>query len=215
MEKLRKVIEQYGRWREISIYVERIETHLLSDFSLCIENSKALLESISKEICNLKGVELNGNESINKLVKYAFCAIGYESSTHINSIGGSLSTIAHQIGNLRSAIGSTSHGKTIDELKIRNNSFDELTREFLIDTIEIICCFIIRNFETENPRIVAAKDDETLNYYEAEEFNDYWDDSYGEYEMGNYSYSASEILFNVDLQAYINEYNSFKATEIT
>lgn len=72
------------------MYDERIETHLLFDFSLCIENSKALLESISKEICDLKGTQLNGDESINKLVKCAFGSIGYETSTHINS--GTLST---------------------------------------------------------------------------------------------------------------------------
>ena len=213
MEKLKKVIEQYGRWKELSMYVERIETHLLSDFSLCIENSKALLESISKEICDLKGTQLNGDESINKLVKFAFGSIGYETSTHINTIGGSLSAIAHQIGNLRTAIGSTSHGKTIEELKNRNNSLDELTREFLIDSIEIVSCFLIRNFENENPRVIPEVAEETLDYYEAEEFNDFWDDSFGEFEMGNYSYPASEIFFNVDKQAYVNEYKAFMATE--
>lgn len=213
MEKLKKVIEQYGRWKELSMYDERIETHLLFDFSLCIENSKALLESISKEICDLKGTQLNGDESINKLVKCAFGSIGYETSTHINTIGGSLSDIAHQIGNLRTAIGSTSHGKTIEELKNRNNSLDELTREFLIDSIEIVSCFLIRNFENENPRVIPEVAEETLDYYEAEEFNDFWDDSFGEFEMGNYSYPASEIFFNVDKQAYVNEYKAFMATE--
>lgn len=213
MEKLKKVIEQYGRWKELSIYVERIETHLLSDFSICVENSKALLESISKEICDVKGKQLDGNESINKLVKCAFDSIGYETSTYINTIGGSLSAIAHQVGNLRTAIGSTSHGKTIEELKNRNNSLDELTREFLIDSIEIVSCFLIRNFENENPRVITDTVEETLDYHEAEEFNDFWDDSFGDFEMGNYSYPASEILFNVDIQAYINEYNAFMVTE--
>lgn len=213
MEKLKKVIEQYGRWKELLMYVERIETHLSSDFSLCIENSKALLESISKEICDFKGTHLNGDESINKLVKCAFGSIGYESSTHISTIGGSLSAIAHQIGNLRTAIGSTSHGKTIEELKNRNNSLDELTREFLIDSIEIVSCFLIRNFENENPRVILEVAEETIDYYEAEEFNDFWDDSFGEFYMGNYSYPASEILFNVDKQAYINECKAFMATE--
>jgi len=48
MKKLKKVIEQYGRWAVLSMYVERIETYIESDFSLCVENSKALLESIAK-----------------------------------------------------------------------------------------------------------------------------------------------------------------------
>jgi hypothetical protein len=31
--------------------------------------------------------------------------------------------------------------------------------------------------------------------------------------MGEYAYPASEILFNVDKQAYVNEYKAFIETE--
>jgi len=213
MKKLKKVIEQYGRWAVLSIYVERIEIYIESDFSLCVENSKALLESIAKQICKEKGVVLIGNESINKLVKISFEAIGFEKRDPINTIATSLSAIAQQIGNLRTSIGSTSHGKSLDELERRNQNMDFLTNEFLISSIEIVSCFLIRNFENENPRKPAESIDETLDYYEAEEFNEFWDNLFGEFEMGNYSYPASEILFYVDNQAYKNEYNAFITTE--
>ena len=55
--------------------------------------------------------------------------------------------------------------------------------------------------------------EETLDYSDAEEFNEFWDDTFGEFQMGTYEYSASEILFNVDKQAYINEYNAFMINE--
>ena len=213
MKKLKKVIEQYGRWAVLSMYVERIETYIESDFSLCVENSKALLESIAKQICKEKGVLLTGNESINKLVKISFEAIGFEKRDPINTIATSLSAIAQQIGNLRTSIGSTSHGKSLDELERRNQNMDFLTNEFLISSIEIVSCFLIRNFENENPRKPAESIDETLDYYEAEEFNEFWDNLFGEFEMGDYSYPASEILFYVDNQAYKNEYNAFITTE--
>jgi len=35
----------------------------------------------------------------------------------------------------------------------------------------------------------------------------------GEFEMGEYSYSASEILYNVDYQAYETEQKAFTAGE--
>jgi hypothetical protein len=213
MKKLKKVIEQYGRWAVLSIYVERIEIYIESDFSLCVENSKALLESIAKQICKEKGVVLIGNESINKLVKNSFEAIGFEKGDPINTIATSLSAIAQQIGNLRTSIGSTSHGKSLDELERRNQNMDFLTNEFLISSIEIVSCFLIRNFENENPRKPAESIDETLDYYEAEEFNEFWDNLFGEFKMGDYSYPASEILFYVDNQAYKNEYNAFITTE--
>nr|NQU94456.1 hypothetical protein [Bacteroidota bacterium] len=106
-------------------------------------------------------------------------------------------------------IGLTSHGKSLDEIKQRNNKVDILTREFLIDTVELVSIFLIRNFETKNERASNELLEDTLKYWEAEEFNDFWDDSFGDFEMGTYSYPASEILFNVDKQAYVNEYKAF------
>lgn len=208
MERLRKVIEQHGRWSVYSVYIDRIEAHLMSDFSLCIENSKSLIEGISKQICKEKGFVLSGDESFNKLIKNAFDAVGYQPGECINVIGGSLSAIAQQIGNLRTAMGSTSHGKTIDELSNRNEMVDALSKDFLIDAIVIISCFLIRCFENENPR-KTIDTEHTLEYEDAEDFNESWDDSFGEFEMGDYSYTASEILFSVDKEAYVNEYNAF------
>lgn len=69
MERLKKVIEQYGRWSTLTIYTDRIESHLSTDFSHAIENAKALLETISKEICDSKGLELVGTESVNAIIK--------------------------------------------------------------------------------------------------------------------------------------------------
>lgn len=210
MKKLKKVIEQYGRWAEYSMYADRIEAHADSDFSLCVENSKSLIEGISKQICKEKGIVLSGDESFNKLVKMAFDAIGHKSGECINVIGSSLSAIAHQLGNLRTAIGATSHGMTSEELKGRNESLDVATKEFLIDSIEIIGCFLIRNFENENPRKITDSNEELFLFEEAQDFNDFWDELFGEFKMGDYSYMASEVLYNVDYNAYMNEYKGFK-----
>lgn len=215
MNKLKKTIEQYGRWTDLSIYIGRIETHIESDFSHSLENAKALLETIGKEICTTKGLQLSGTVSINGVLKNAFSALGYSNSNLVNQIASALATIGQQVGELRNEIGISSHGKSLDEIRERNNRVDILTREFLIDTVEIVSCFLIQNFENENPRKPKETLEETLDYWEAEEFNEFWDDYFGEFEMGNYAYSASEILFNVDKQAYINEYNAFSANETT
>ncbi len=46
-----------------------------------------------------------------------------------------------------------------------------------------------------------------------QDFNDFWDDTYGEFGMGEYSYPASEILYNVDYPAYITEQKAFDESE--
>jgi len=52
MEKLRSTLAQYSRWQGLAMYVDRMEVHLETDFSISVENAKALLESIGKEICD-------------------------------------------------------------------------------------------------------------------------------------------------------------------
>jgi hypothetical protein len=217
MEKLRATIEQHVRWKELGQYIDRMEGHLDSDFSISVENAKALLESIGKEICTAKGIELTPALSINGVLKTAFRALGYSNEMLVNKVSGSLATIGQELGNLRNDIGPTSHGKSLDELRERNNKIDMLTREFLIDSTLTVAVFLIRAFEERKDIVVLvddeASEEELLRYDEAEDFNAFWDDIFGEFEMGEYSFTASEIFYNVDYQAYGIEYKAFKESE--
>lgn len=47
----------------------------------------------------------------------------------------------------------------------------------------------------------------------SEAFNDYWDDSFGEFEKGSYSLPASEILFYVDNKTFMTEQQAFAEGE--
>lgn len=124
-------------------------------------------------------------------------------------ISSALATIGQNIGEIRNDIGTTSHGKSLEELKERNNKVDELTREFLIDTTVIVASFLIRTFENENPWSKKETVEAKRLYTDNEPFNEFWDDSYGEFEMGDYSFPASEVLFNVDYKAYMTEHQAF------
>jgi hypothetical protein len=44
------------------------------------------------------------------------------------------------------------------------------TREFLIDTIELVSVFLIRNFETKHLRTAHETLTDSLDYLEAEDF---------------------------------------------
>ena len=119
MDKLRTVIQQYGQWESLTLYIDRIEAALVSDFSLAIENAKSLLESVGKEICKAKG-EVLGVDDFHHIIKKAFSALGYNNSNMVNQISRNLSSIALQIGTLRSEISPTAHGKTLDQLRERD-----------------------------------------------------------------------------------------------
>lgn len=210
MDKLKTTIESYGRWSAILIYVERIEAHQETDFSHCLENAKALLEAISKEICLQKGSPISGTPPFHNVLRTTFMVLGYSNTALVTQISTSLANIGQQIGNLRNDIGPTAHGRTLAEMEDRNNGIDVFTREFLIDTTSSVASLLIRAFEADSPRIVGPPLEETIDYRDSEQFNEYWDDIFGEFKMDRYSYAASEILYAVDKGAYTNEYRAFK-----
>lgn len=214
MEKLRATLVQYSRWQPYGVYVDRMEGHLESDFSVAVENAKALLEGIGKEICDAKCIPLANAPAISAVLKTAFRALGYNGEQLVTQVSTSLANIGQLIGTLRNEISPTSHGKSLKELSDRNGKVDLLTRDFLIDSTLVVAVFLIRAFEEREGDGVApvagAGAAETLpEYDDHEDFNNYWDESFGEFTMGQYSYPASEILFNVDLQAYQVEYKAF------
>jgi len=208
MENLKLLIAQYGRWTPLEEYVLRIETFIDSDFGSALENAKSILESIAKEICDEKGIELGSTESVGGLLKKAYKAIGYSGGDLETQLSTSIANIGQQMGNLRNERGATSHGRTMEELKTRNDGIDELTKEFVINSTELTACFLIRAFENENPRV--KQNIEKIHYEQEEEFNEFWDEFNDEFSMGDdYTYLASEIFYNVDYQAYKTEHNTF------
>ena len=212
MQKLRKLIDANTRWSEFNIFIDRIESSRNQDFSLAFENAKALLESVCKEICKSCGKELSPQSSMNGVVKTSFSALGFSNSEISTRISGSLASIGQVIGELRNDFGVTGHGRTVEELRERNLKFDELTKDFLFDSIKTIIIFLIRSFEYKQVNTIDTPKKEQENERN-KEFDEFLDESYGEFVMGDYSYTASQILFAVDSEAYQYERKNFESEE--
>lgn len=206
LDRLEKVIDQHGRWSDLKVYTDRIAAHAESDFSHALENAKALLETICKEICNSKGADMGPAASFQALMKRAFKEIGYPPGDLVTQVSTSLGTIGQKMGELRNQISPTSHGKTLEDLKKRNDLIDDLTREFLIDTTVSVAALLIRTFEGANPR---AKLKDVLLYTDCEEFNELLDETNKPFEIGVNSYPASEAFYGVDRTSYESEYRKF------
>lgn len=211
MDRLRLILEKHSRWQPYSLYLERIEGFRNSDFSICVENSKSLLEGIAKEICAQKRQTLEGSESVSKVLSLSFGCLGYAPTDTIRQIGTAIANVGQQMGNFRNEIGTTSHGKTLDELRSREEIVSSLTGDFLLISTELVCCFLIEAFEADNP---LAPVESEIEFSENPEFNEAWDDQYGEFEMGDYSFSASAVLFSVDPMAYKTEADAFNSAAL-
>ena len=208
MEKLKSSLEKYSRWKPLSVYVERIEAYVETDFPFCIENSKALIESIAKEICEQKGLKLFGDEPLNKLLNISFGSLGYPPTSSLKQIGSALVTISSQIGSYRNDIGIISHGRTLDELKNIRHNEETYTIDILISAVETVSCFLIEAFETINPLALQKPKTE---YNDNPDFNNYWDNIYQEYIISDtISFSSSEVLFKCEPETYEIALEEFK-----
>ncbi|VVM20915.1 hypothetical protein BSPWISOXPB_4506 [uncultured Gammaproteobacteria bacterium] len=56
--------------------------------------------------------------------------MGHTNSNLVNLVSSALATIGQQVGELRNEIGLTSHGKSLEEIKQRNNNVDYLQGSF-------------------------------------------------------------------------------------
>ena len=212
MDKLRATIQQYGRWQAYDDYIKRIELNIDSDFPACVEISKSLLEGIAKKICEERGQPFEREDNVGKLVKLAFGCIGYDKAhAEIQKIGTALVTIGHNMGTLRNAIGPTAHGVTPEEIEERKSSIKKSSSDFLMASTEMVCCFLIQAFETEFPRKIESEQLSALEAYE--DFNEFWDEQYGEFVMGDYAFLASEVLYHMDPVAYKTELTAYKASQ--
>ena len=206
MNRLKDLIQLYSRWKPLEDFIRRIETYKNEDFSICVENSKSLIESIGKEICDAKGIQLQSTSSINGIIKQAFKALGYSNSESNNRISSALATIAQCVGDLRNEIGVISHGKTLQELEEHKNQIDDVTKDFLLGSIELVSCLLINLAENVS---VHSGTEQEISYNDSENFNQFWDDLYGDFDMGEYSFSASDILYSMDYEAYKTELEDY------
>jgi hypothetical protein len=135
--------------------------------------------------------------------------LSYSPTNTVSQIGQAIARIGHEMGSFRNEIGTTSHGRTLEELRTRTTLVDSLTDDFLIVSTELVCCFLIEAFECDNPLTPVEPE---IEFDDNPEFNSFWDEQYGEFDMGDYSFPASDILYNLDPQAYKTELTAFQET---
>jgi hypothetical protein len=210
MDRLNETIAQYSHWKSLSEYTNRIQAYKESDFPLCIENAKSLLESIAKEICVQRGQSYSDKDSTGKILKTAFAGLGYGDEAKLQQVARAISHIGSQMGLLRNKVGATSHGRTLEELEKRRSLIDKTSCDFLIMSTELVCCLLIQLFESNAPPKMPEL--EMLSYEENPDFNDSLDSEQGEFMIGSLTFLPSEILYRMDPLAYKEELAVYKKT---
>jgi len=202
MDKIKAVIENYSRWKNLEKYPQRIESFIENDIILAIENSKSLIESICKTILTEQKADFGKNDSLNKLVYTTLMILRISNPNQMSKFSSGMITVIQNLGELRNRYGDTSHGRNINEIGLKK--FELISSQFLISSVECIACFLIEYYEHEFPKKIKKREIQYLDD-DNQLFNDYFDDIYEIVAFGDYVFLPSEILFNLDQTAYITE----------
>ncbi len=219
MENLQKIIAKYPQWKFLEEYLIRIPTFLNEDFGQSVENLKALLESIGKEICIRGGTEFGKNEKFPPLMVKAVETLGFKRSDIPARFSGAFANIVTSIGFLRNDVGSVSHGmdsRKYEKAKKALAYFDPVTKEFLMNSVEAVCIFFIQY--AENSNLNSLSEPEVISEQKLcennEEFDAWWDEEFGEFQMGDdLSFNASQILYQLDNPSYESELKEYLSNQ--
>ena len=209
MKQLEEFFDAHSQWRPLKLYIERIKA-FPDDGGIIVGNCKDLIESICKTILvDHFNETLTNNESFQKLVKKACDKMG--TLDKVANLTSAFSNLAKELGTLRNHHTDAGHGITVARIENIPNEITEATSQCIVTITEQIALFLLRVFEHENP----PKESSTpllLNHHL--EFNEALDEEHDSVEVAGYGpYSASEILYSVDLDAYRAELETYNSEE--
>jgi len=180
---------------------DRLEAAAISkDAPLCLDLSKAFLETVFKTILNDRVDNVNQNEEFGPLYKQVKDNVEFSSNEDINKM---LSLLAGQIvnvtGQLRNRYGAASHGDD----GYRNNPIDMISAEFIMSSVDGLASCLYRKHKDT----VVVESAQRMNYTDFGDFNEWFDEQNDDFKIligeGHFILlSASQILFEQDIEAY-------------
>jgi len=201
MDLLKEICDSYRKWKPLEECILRIETYQVSDGILVLENCRALIESICKTILKDLNEPTLGTESLQSLVSKACNKMSCLPNT--GDLVRSFVTVSQRLGEFRNNFAVTAHGASVYEIKERRNKINKTAIDFMISTVEQLTVFLITVYQEEYP----LKKQEKIRYEDNPDFNDQFDEEVEPIQIGEYGpYSPSEVLFNIDIDAYKKNY---------
>lgn len=191
---------------------ERLEAAALTnDAPLCLDLSKAFLETVFKTILNDRVDDLDSNLDFPPLFREVRSNIAFSQNDDINNLLGLLaSQIVNVTGQLRNRFGAASHGDD----GYRDNPIDMTGAEFIISSVDgLASCLYRKHRQTLSP-----EDAKRLLYDDYDEFNEWLDEQFDGYSLalgngGVIEFTASKMMFEHDLSGYQEMLIQYSSTE--
>jgi hypothetical protein len=200
-----------------AVHIERqikaIEHAVFADPSMAFDLSRALVEGACKTILRDRGHSVPEHPKLPALFWETLTRLQIVPDSHIGDkkladslrkTAGGLHTVVQGLCELRDLQGSASHGKYADTVPLE--PAQAILSARAADTVVSFLFRVHRDY-------LAQPKPKKLEYRDSEEFNDFLDQSNDPVRIFDLTYTASEVLYAVDYQAYVDMLGSYSTEE--
>ncbi|MFH0734687.1 MAG: hypothetical protein V1773_06510 [bacterium] len=208
MEELKSFCELYIKWKNLTLFIEPItlSASTVNKPAIVVGNCKSLIESICQTILSDLGKKVKPSIKIHELMQQTCNEL--KISRESNELIRSFVTVTNRLGEIRNN-SYIEHGIPVGEMDDYRKKITPAVTSFLIKSIEQLAIFLINVYQQEYPSVM--KSTQKFKYEDNKEFNDSFDNVNEGILIGEYGpYSASEVLFNIEVTAYNTELQNYK-----
>jgi hypothetical protein len=201
MTGARYVAQSISAPERVNRAIHEIESNLQSDPGVVFDHAKALIETTCKTLLKERGYQADENWKVQRLAEYTLNVVvqipdGHpdptEAKDRILKTLASLIGVVQGLGALRNLEGEIGHGKEADRVPLTS-----CHAEFAARAADAVVKFL-----TESHLGTNDKEHDVLAYSANPPFNEFIDDQHGPIVILAGAYRASEVLYEMDPQAY-------------
>jgi hypothetical protein len=180
---------------------ERLEAAVYrQDIPLCLDMSKAFLESVFKTVLNDRVADAVIPTDFNPLFRKVKDQITFNQDVNVNNIIERLAnSTVNVVAELRNNYGAASHGSD----GYHQNPIDMQSAEFVMSSLDGLASLVYSKHKNSKMPERANR----INHQDFPEFNDWLDEQGEDFEMkvgedSYFRYTASQVLYEQDFDAY-------------
>ncbi len=205
MEELKSFCSQYNKWSQLLENISAIERYMAKEPLIVVDYCKSIIETICKTILDEINISYGNKCTTNELVKKTCSALKVLENS--KTLASSFANVSQNLGQFRNDFSIIAHGASLAEIEKRKIMIGSATIKFMVSTFEQLAIFLITIYQDEYPLMIGTKP----KYEDNKGFNDFFDSEKEDILIGGYGpYSASEVLFNVEIAAYNTELQNYK-----
>lgn len=194
--------------------IKALEDAVAKNPGLAFDLAKALIETVCKTILRDRGQVVSDEDDLPKLFGATLEQLRVlpdahtadrETSRSIRKAAGGLHTVVQGICELRNKQGFASHGRLAE-----TQPLESVQAELIARSADAVVSFL---YKAHRSYAVPAARPKRVQYTDNEDFNVFVDETHPPVSILGLTYRPSEVLYNIDYEAYVEALNSHLSAE--